>query len=160
MTRLNITIEGETSELDVARDGGSFKAGAVEIEVVSVENDWAVIRVGKVLHQVPFTEVAGQLWFSFDGETHSAEVTSASAATRRPRERAHSMSAPMPGVVLKILTSAGSVVEKGTPLIILEAMKMEHQIVAPYAGTVKAVQCAEGEMVQPGRDLIELEKKE
>jgi 3-methylcrotonyl-CoA carboxylase alpha subunit len=68
------------------------------------------------------------------------------------------MSAPMPGLVLKILVASGAVVEKGAPLIILEAMKMEHQIHAPYAGTVRAVNCHEGELVQPGVDLVEIEK--
>jgi len=56
------------------------------------------------------------------------------------------------------LTTAGAVVTKGTPLVILEAMKMEHQIVAPYDGTITAVNCKEGEMVQPGFDLIDLEQ--
>jgi 3-methylcrotonyl-CoA carboxylase alpha subunit len=66
------------------------------------------------------------------------------------------MSAPMPGAVLKILVSAGDVVKKGQPLLILEAMKMEHVIAAPHDGRVSAVNCSEGELVQPGVDLIEL----
>jgi biotin carboxyl carrier protein len=55
----------------------------------------------------------------------------------------------MPGVVLKILAKPGDVVKKGAPLVVLEAMKMEHQILAPFDGTVSAVKCVEGEMVQP-----------
>jgi biotin carboxyl carrier protein len=55
----------------------------------------------------------------------------------------------MPGVVLKILAKPGDVVKKGAPLVMLEAMKMEHQILAPFDGTVSAVKCVEGEMVQP-----------
>jgi 3-methylcrotonyl-CoA carboxylase alpha subunit len=66
------------------------------------------------------------------------------------------MTAPMPGVVLEIFVAAGDVVTKGTPLLILEAMKMEHQIAAPYDGVVEAVHCAKGDLVQPGVDLISL----
>ena len=66
------------------------------------------------------------------------------------------MSAPMPGVVLKILTEVGQEVTRGMPLVILEAMKMEHVIAAPSDGTVVAINCREGELVQPGTDLIEL----
>ena len=66
------------------------------------------------------------------------------------------MSAPMPGVVLKILTDVGQEVTRGMPLVILEAMKMEHVIAAPSDGTVVAINCREGELVQPGTDLIEL----
>ena len=62
----------------------------------------------------------------------------------------------MPGVVTKILVTTGQEVAKGTPLVILEAMKMEHQIVATHDGTVSAIRCREGELVQPGSDLIEL----
>jgi 3-methylcrotonyl-CoA carboxylase alpha subunit len=62
----------------------------------------------------------------------------------------------MPGVVLRILVRQGDVVAKGAPLVILEAMKMEHQIVATHDGTVVAVNCSEGEMVQPGTDLVDL----
>jgi biotin carboxyl carrier protein len=47
-------------------------------------------------------------------------------------------------------------VTKGTPLIILEAMKMEHQIVATRDGKITAIRCSEGELVQPGTDLIEM----
>jgi 3-methylcrotonyl-CoA carboxylase alpha subunit len=67
------------------------------------------------------------------------------------------MSAPMPGVVLKVMAAVGDKVAKGTPLIVLEAMKMEHQLTAPTDGVVKKVNCREGELVQPGVDLIELE---
>jgi len=68
------------------------------------------------------------------------------------------MSAPMPGVVLKIFVAVGDVVSKGAPLLILEAMKMEHQISAPHDGTVQDIRCRVGELVQPGVDLIALEE--
>jgi 3-methylcrotonyl-CoA carboxylase alpha subunit len=66
------------------------------------------------------------------------------------------MAAPMPGSVLKILVAPGDQVTKGAPLLILEAMKMEHQITAPRDGTVASIHCKEGEMVQPGFDLVTL----
>ena len=64
----------------------------------------------------------------------------------------------MPGLVLKILAKPGDVVAKGTPLIILEAMKMEHQIVAPRDGTVAGIHCKEGELVQPGVELVTMKE--
>jgi len=57
---------------------------------------------------------------------------------------------------LKILVAVGQQVAKGAPLVILEAMKMEHQVVAPRDGTVAAIHCTEGELVQPGVDLVEI----
>jgi biotin carboxyl carrier protein len=63
----------------------------------------------------------------------------------------------MPGAVLKILVKPGDVVKRGTPLVILEAMKMEHPIVAPRDGTVVSVNCREGELVQPGLELVTIQ---
>ena len=68
--------------------------------------------------------------------------------------RAGSLAAPMPGKVIAVLVEPGAKVEKGAPLVILEAMKMEHTIVAPSAGTVKQVRFAVGEQVGEGVDLI------
>jgi 3-methylcrotonyl-CoA carboxylase alpha subunit len=68
-----------------------------------------------------------------------------------------SLAAPMPGRVIKLMVEAGAKVEKGQPLLILEAMKMEHTITAPADGTVKEIHYAAGEQVLEGAELIRLE---
>lgn len=65
--------------------------------------------------------------------------------------------APMPGLVAALPTRAGAVVVKGDPLVILEAMKMEHILTAPRNGTVKEVLVAEGDQVIDGTLLVQLE---
>jgi len=67
------------------------------------------------------------------------------------------LTAPMPGKVVALLAQPGQKVEKGTPLLILEAMKMEHTITAPATGTVKAFCYAAGEQVGDGAALVEFE---
>ena len=67
------------------------------------------------------------------------------------------LTAPMPGKVVALLAQPGQKVEKGAPLLILEAMKMEHTITAPAAGTVKAFCYAAGEQVSDGAALVEFE---
>ena len=67
------------------------------------------------------------------------------------------LTAPMPGKIVALLAQAGQKVEKGTPLLILEAMKMEHTITAPAAGVVKAFCYAAGEQVADGAALVEFE---
>ena len=42
----------------------------------------------------------------------------------------------MPGVIVKLLVEPGAAVEQGQPLLILEAMKMEHRVCAPFGGAV------------------------
>ena len=74
-------------------------------------------------------------------------------------EDAHAghLMAPMSGTVVAVLVRAGDVVERGTPLLVLEAMKMEHTIVAPAPGTVVAVNYAAGERVREGADLVDID---
>ncbi|MGE5472231.1 MAG: acetyl-CoA carboxylase biotin carboxylase subunit [Bacteroidota bacterium] len=67
------------------------------------------------------------------------------------------LTAPMPGKVVALLAQPGQKVEKGTPLLILEAMKMEHTIIAPAAGIVRAFCYAAGEQVAEGAALLEFE---
>ena len=67
------------------------------------------------------------------------------------------LTAPMPGKVIALIAPVGSKVEKGAPLLILEAMKMEHTIAAPAAGTVKAFHFNVGEQVSDGAELVEFE---
>ncbi|MCX7165112.1 MAG: acetyl/propionyl/methylcrotonyl-CoA carboxylase subunit alpha [Rhodocyclales bacterium] len=67
------------------------------------------------------------------------------------------LTAPMPGKVIALIAQAGARVEKGAPLLILEAMKMEHTIAAPAAGLVKAFRFSVGEQVSDGAELVEFE---
>jgi 3-methylcrotonyl-CoA carboxylase alpha subunit len=68
------------------------------------------------------------------------------------------LAAPMPGKIIAVLVEAGAKVEKGAPLLILEAMKMEHTIKAPAAGTVREILYREGEQVVEGAELLAFER--
>jgi 3-methylcrotonyl-CoA carboxylase alpha subunit len=67
------------------------------------------------------------------------------------------LTAPMPGKVIALIAPVGARIEKGAPLLILEAMKMEHTIAAPVAGVVKAFRFNVGEQVSDGAELVEFE---
>lgn len=69
----------------------------------------------------------------------------------------HGMTAPMTGVVTRLLVKAGDPVSKGQPLLALEAMKMEHMIRSPREGRVRAVLAQPGAMVQGGAELVQLD---
>ena len=67
------------------------------------------------------------------------------------------LTAPMPGKVVRILATPGQSVEVGDPLVVLEAMKMEHTISSPATGCVTAVNVAEGDQVERGAVLAAVE---
>ncbi|MGH3044707.1 MAG: acetyl/propionyl/methylcrotonyl-CoA carboxylase subunit alpha [Gaiellaceae bacterium] len=68
------------------------------------------------------------------------------------------ITAPMPGVVIRVLAAEGDRVEPRQPLVVLEAMKMETPLVSPYEGVVRRVHVAEGDRVAGGTLLVELEE--
>ncbi|TAJ37926.1 MAG: acetyl/propionyl/methylcrotonyl-CoA carboxylase subunit alpha [Reyranella sp.] len=65
--------------------------------------------------------------------------------------------APLPGKIIDLRVKAGDTVSKGQPLLVLEAMKMEHTLAAPADGTIKSVRYAVGEQVNEGAELVEFE---
>ena len=72
----------------------------------------------------------------------AADIGEAAAASR--------IVAPMPGTVTRILAEPGADLPRGAPLLVLEAMKMEHRIVAPRAGTVSEIMVGHGDSIAAG----------
>lgn len=66
------------------------------------------------------------------------------------------ISAPMPGTILKVNVANGQTVKKGDVLMILEAMKMENEIMAPADATVASVNVNQGASVEAGTVLCTL----
>jgi acetyl/propionyl-CoA carboxylase alpha subunit len=71
---------------------------------------------------------------------------------------ASTVTAPMPGTVIRVLAGEGDTVQARQPLLVLEAMKMETPLVAPYEAVVRRVHVAEGDRVAGGALLVELEE--
>jgi biotin carboxyl carrier protein len=75
----------------------------------------------------------------------------------RPVQRASgTMAAPMPGIVVDVLVSAGDTVEPYQPLAVVEAMKVMATVEAPFAGTVTTVNVQKGARVRQGEVLVEI----
>ena len=72
-------------------------------------------------------------------------------------EVAGSLVAPMPGVVVRTEVAAGDPVTAGQPLLVLEAMKMEHVVRAPQDGRVRSLLVAAGDQVDAGQPLVVLD---
>jgi 3-methylcrotonyl-CoA carboxylase alpha subunit len=70
---------------------------------------------------------------------------------------ARGLRAPMPGRILELLAVPGAIVRKGAPLLVLEAMKIEHTMLAPAAGRLTEFRVAAGEQVAEGAELVSFE---
>jgi biotin carboxyl carrier protein len=87
----------------------------------------------------------------------AAALAEAIAGGAGARAAGSQLKAPMPGRVVKVLIKVGERVERGAPIVIVEAMKMENEMHAPASGTVQKVHVVEGATVDAGQLLVELE---
>lgn len=78
----------------------------------------------------------------------------AKSTTTRNENRIESL---MPGTVIKISANPGDIVERGQPILTLEAMKMENEITAPKSGIIKEIFAKEGQTVPHKFVLFEME---
>ena len=86
------------------------------------------------------------------------DVDAAAAEPHGPGAEQSTVTAPMPGTVIRLLVAAGDTVKARQPLVVLEAMKMETPLSSPYDAVVRAVNVAEGDRVAGGAVLVELEE--
>lgn len=98
-----------------------------------------------------------------DGESivmaqgREAIVSASGKKMKKATAHAGGLTSPMPGKIFKILKEVGSEVKKGEPVLILEAMKMEHSIRSDKDGKVKSLPYKVGELVQGGVILAEVD---
>ncbi len=93
-----------------------------------------------------------------DGVQYSLELVDPYAHDFDDNPGAGSLAPPMPGKGTAVLVEPGAIVERGTPLLIMEAMKMEHTIHAPAAGTIGEILYKVGEQVPEGAELLVLDR--
>ncbi len=99
--------------------------------------------------------------FELNGQARSVQVRDETvvprtAANRKAKER-NEIGSPLMGRLASVLVAAGDVVEKDTPVFVIEAMKMETTITAPFESKIKAVHLQAGELVGQGDLVVELE---
>ncbi|MES2261678.1 MAG: acetyl/propionyl/methylcrotonyl-CoA carboxylase subunit alpha [Pseudomonadota bacterium] len=127
-------VQADGSELSVKLDGQLIRG--------------AVVREGDIFHvyyQGRHTVLAYQ-----DQLAHAGEAEAEAGA----------LTAPMPGKIVAILVAAGASVTKGTPLLVMEAMKMEHTISATHDGIVEKLLYEVGDQVGDGAQLLTLSTPE
>lgn len=142
------------------------------VSAVTREDEFEV-RLGDAVTVVKLLDRGPPLLFTIDGRPQEVVVDAAgeyralgSGLTFRlgsgRGQRGSSTSndgtllAPMPGRVVKVLCEVGALVEAGTPLVVLEAMKMENELVAPTRGRVQEVFIREGSAVEARAKLVVL----
>jgi 3-methylcrotonyl-CoA carboxylase alpha subunit len=115
------------------------------------------LRVGDRIVRGAVERRGGRLlvhWRGLVWQVESAVAPARRAGTVGPA--ASDLFAPMTGTVVQVFAKDGQAVEAGAPLVIVEAMKMEHRIVAPAKAVVARVHVKSGDQVDFGTQLVSL----
>ena len=141
--RLRITTGGHKSTIAVLHAGDGILRATIDgspVEADVITGDAEVV-------------------VSLGGETHALQKASPPIVDEAgpDADAAASLTAPMPGTVVKVLVEEGEEVEEGRLLLVLEAMKMEQPVSAPHAGVVRSLPFGEGSLVPGGAVLAEVE---
>jgi 3-methylcrotonyl-CoA carboxylase alpha subunit len=159
---LVLIASGEQYVLDLThrRDGLAVSVLGVEYLIARHEleaTQIAMVVDGERMRATVFSDQAG-VHVLHEGRYRQFIVFDPLHAAEEDPTAAGSMMAPMPGAITAVMVKVGDRVARGAPLIMLEAMKIEHTIVAPFDGVVTEVRYAKGEQVtQEGAELIKLE---
>jgi geranyl-CoA carboxylase alpha subunit len=140
---------------------------------------WTISLCGERRHEIAIDNLtASEATVVYDGRRDNVvfhlgddEVLSLALGARRLQFRPHRpwenaaatvgsgrVAAPMPGIVVALMATAGQRVKAGETLAVLEAMKMQHVIAAPLGGVVGEVFVAVGRQVALGAPMLDIEE--
>ncbi len=131
------------------------RAGAASL--LPVGADEFAVRFGDATHHVTVLAEAEELWIDLGVDQYRLRRQDPLRIGAAAQGGQSSLAAPMPGRIIALLVNAGEAVAKGRPLLIMEAMKMEHTLCAPADGRIRAFHAPVGAQVQEGALLIDFE---
>jgi 3-methylcrotonyl-CoA carboxylase alpha subunit len=142
--------------LDYGRDGHRYRHAAhdEELSIAARDGSRLSLRFGQRRLAADVVRDGDDLHVFSGGRHRTLRLVDVIAHAGEHDGNDAGLVAPMPGKVIAVHVAAGSKVSKGAPLLVMEAMKMEHTIVAPEDGTVEAVLYGAGEQVAEGAPLV------
>jgi len=165
--RLRYRAGGEEHTIEAERSGGKtfrlrLKEREAVVEVLSRRDGEIFATLDGRPVRAGFATEGPALRISLDGTVHEIDKPPPpdveGAGSGGAEVSGASLTAPMPGTVVKVLVDEGDEVEEGQLLLVLEAMKTEQPVAAPHAGVVRSLPYGEGDMVPGGAVLAELGK--
>ena len=164
--RYYVTVQGRTLEVDLSGETPTIDGEPVTVELDRVPGTPTrrLVVNGESHVFVATRPEAGQWSLHMDGERLDLEVVDERTRAIRAMTGQGGVAAgpkpvkaPMPGLVVRVRVAPGDRVEKGTSVVIIEAMKMENDLKAEGPGVVSRVLVQEGQPVEKGATLIVLE---
>ncbi|HTO57765.1 MAG TPA: acetyl-CoA carboxylase biotin carboxylase subunit [Pseudomonadales bacterium] len=158
---LRIRRRNETIVVDIVRDGGGLRVGVDGRTFVASNVDVATGRIRALVDGAPFVcafaRDGADLYVMRAGATEKFGVPVVDAASFEADTKSDGRAvAPMPGQIIALFVKAGDAVKRDQPILVLEAMKMEHTIVAPVDGKLERLSLSVGDRVTEGSELFQI----
>ncbi|MBV6520807.1 MAG: hypothetical protein MNPFHGCM_00925 [Gemmatimonadaceae bacterium] len=163
-----VDVDGERIEVSIGADGARVGGRVVHAHLADVEGTPIhLLRIDDTVHRVAVRRGTERgrydLWmggYSFRVEAldeRSRVIRELTQAKNGPKGPAP-VTAPMPGLVVRVHVIEGQQVVAGQGVVVIEAMKMENELRAAADGTVKRVVAVQGIAVEKGAVLVEFER--
>ncbi|HYX51811.1 MAG TPA: biotin/lipoyl-containing protein [Candidatus Limnocylindrales bacterium] len=161
-----VAVAGKTHKLELLREGAHWRCkldGAdIAVDAVPTRENVLSILIGGKSYEVKEEFIGSESNIVVGNQRFPATVRDPrSLRSRRGSaiglEGVKKINAPMPGKVVRVLAPAGTEVEAGQGVIVIEAMKMQNELKSPKKGVVKKLNVAEGAAVEAGQALAEVE---
>lgn len=161
MTRSEWRDGDRVRVVEIASEGGgryrvTVDGAPLEVTAERLPDDRVRLSVGDTVTVAELTAAGSRRFVRLGTLDFVLDREAGRGGRGRGRAHAGGLESPMPGVVTRVMVSAGDTVTRGQPLLALEAMKMEHVIRAPRDGTIRSVAARAGEMVGGGVPLVEM----
>jgi biotin carboxyl carrier protein len=164
--RYVVTVNGERVEVTIDTDGIRVGEEVKQAHLADIEGTPVkVVTIGTDVHRVVMQRGARRGQYALWVDGHRYEVEALDERTRAIRDLSNAgghpsgpapLVAPMPGMIVRVNVQVGDTVQAGTPVVVMEAMKMENELRAQSAGVVSAVRVQAGAAVEKGAILVEL----
>ena len=153
-----IAFAGEHGFEVTARYTGDDVSLVIDGQALSAEGELSDEGLSAVVagahHSAGVLWLADRLVLMHGGRTFELLIENPLAAEFGDEAATMGLVAPMPGKIVSVLANAGDAIKRGQPIIVLEAMKMEHTLAAPADTTIEAVNVAAGDQVSEGTTVV------
>jgi acetyl/propionyl-CoA carboxylase alpha subunit len=137
-----------------------FRVNAATSARVSLRYHGERIEVEPIGHTIRWGAHDGDAFIVFErGEAYAFELDTGERAEGEAAAGDGAILSPMPGKIVSVAAKAGAKLKKGDPILVLEAMKMEHTLTAPFDGKLTELKARAGEQVSEGALLAKLEQE-
>ena len=158
-------LSGSTHKITIDVEGGVYKVdvgdGSLDVDARPISENCLSLIIHGRSHKVFIATNEKRRYLHVDGHHFCLEEVEETPRSGYARgggivSGEQSVSAPMPGTIVKVQVNEGDEIEKNQSLVIVESMKMENALRSPIRGCVKKIHYKDGDLVDAGVPIVEV----